>query len=154
MLRRFVLPLFVIAAGSFGLEACDTNNDDSAQGSLQRGGALVTAREWAEPTIQLSVDFRFTGDEIPHLYEVACGPRTGSNASSPSVCEAISKRKALFLPFDELECPLPVPALYVHVEGSYDGDKLGQTLTPCSDAESRAIAAWADTLDFSLKEPR
>jgi hypothetical protein len=153
-MSRFVLSLVVLAIGPIAVAACDTDRHDREQASAQRSGPLVTSREGVQPIIQLTVDFRFTGEEFPHRYEVDCGPRSQGDASSTLVCEQISQRKAVLLPSEEPECPLPVPTLYIRVEGTAFGKRLRQTLTPCSDTESRAITAWAETLDFKLKEPR
>lgn len=144
----------MLAIGPLVVAACDTNRDDQDQRSVQPSGPLVTSREGVEPITHLTVDFRFTGEEVPHRYEVDCGPRPRSGASSTLVCEQISQREAVLLPSDEPECPLPVPTLYIRVEGMAGGKRLRQTLTPCSDTESRAIVAWAETLDFKLTEPR
>ncbi len=135
-MRRLVFPLVVLAVGALAV------------------GGFVTARQRAEPTTQLTVAFRVTGQEDSHRYEVVCHGDAPRDATRLRVCTQLSTRQALLLPSSERPaCPLPVPALYVTVEGQLRGESVHYILVPCSDAEMLAIDAWVDTLEFA-EEPQ
>jgi hypothetical protein len=117
---------------------------------MRRGAELLTLLLLAfggcegEPgAIDVRVDFMVTGSEEVTSFEVECDP-----AGEPSpVCAELERAPELYFPEPSIICPLPVPYLYMTIQGSYGGEELQQTLT-CVDADTRAINAWSELLGY------
>jgi hypothetical protein len=88
------------------------------------------------------------GNETYATYDISCDPPGGSAPDPAAVCDAITGDRDLYFPEEGPECPIPVDALVVLVTGTEGGEELDLYLSPCSDAEDRAIAAWTELLGF------
>jgi hypothetical protein len=98
--------------------------------------------------VDVRVDFRVTGDESSEAYDISCDPPAGNAADPAAVCEQLTADEELYFPEDGEECPLPVPVTYLVVTGTHGGDDVRQQMTPCSEAETRAVEAWMALLGF------
>jgi hypothetical protein len=109
--------------------------------------ALAGACSENGPT-RLTVTFLITGEERPYEFRVDCDSLRGSVPNPQRVCARISELGDVLFSADEIACPLPVPAVYANVSGTYGGEELRLILAPCSDAADRALSEWRTIMGF------
>jgi hypothetical protein len=123
---------------------------------MRRGAELLTFLLLAfggcegEPggRLDLRVDFQVTGREGVTSFEVECGPPGGTAPDPARVCAELAEDTERYLPVPGLICPLPTGMVYLLIEGTYAGEPVRQPVTPCSEAEDVAIAAWSELLGY------
>jgi hypothetical protein len=91
---------------------------------------------------RLTVTFRITGQERTHEYDIDCEGMTPSVPDPERVCDQVFERSDALFPAPGVECSLPVPTLYADISGTYAGEEVHLTVTPCTDAGHRALDEW------------